>query len=165
MSRVRVGISQRKSPWLSPLKRHQWPLMSYFMFNFAFSDTPWAILVKQWSADPSISPTYIPSFVKSPSIDVNCGYMSCSEEETEGQGSTQRDLLESVGPFVKIGDHSNFMVHHVFANGLVTVAQIHTSASDSLGWGGVGWGGVGWGGMITSLAFPHEPDATLYDLH
>ena len=69
--------------------------------------------------------------------------MSCSEEETEGQGSTQRDLLESVGPFVKIGDHLNFMVHHVFANGLVTVAQIHTSASDSLGWGGMGWGGVG----------------------
>ena len=27
------------------------------------------------------------------------------------------------------------------------------------------WGGVGWGGMITSLAFPHDPDATLYDLH
>ena len=32
--------------------------------------------------------------------------------------------------------------------------QFHTSASDSLGWGGI----------ITSLAFPHEPDATLYDL-
>ena len=28
----------------------------------------------------------------------------------------------------------------------------------------VAWGGVGWGGIITSLAFPHEPDATLYDL-
>ena len=28
---------------------------------------------------------------------------------------------------------------------------LHTSASDSLGWGGVGWGGVGWGGMITSF--------------
>ena len=27
------------------------------------------------------------------------------------------------------------------------------------------WGGVGWGGIITSLAFPHELDATLYDLH
>ena len=27
------------------------------------------------------------------------------------------------------------------------------------------WGGVGWGGIKTSLAFPHEPDATLYDLH
>ena len=37
--------------------------------------------------------------------------------------------------------------------------QFHTSASDSLGWGGVGWGGI-----ITSLAFPHELDATLYDL-
>ena len=29
-------------------------------------------------------------------------------------------------------------------------------------WGGVGWGG---GGMITTLAFPHDLDATLYDLH
>ena len=29
----------------------------------------------------------------------------------------------------------------------------------------IAWGGVGWGGIITSLAFPHEPDATLYDLH
>ena len=38
--------------------------------------------------------------------------------------------------------------------------QFHTSASDSLGWGGVGWGGI-----ITSLAFPHDLDATLYDLH
>ena len=28
----------------------------------------------------------------------------------------------------------------------------------------IAWGGVGWGGIITSLAFPHEPDATLYDL-
>ena len=27
------------------------------------------------------------------------------------------------------------------------------------------WGGVGWGGIIASLAFPHELDATLYDLH
>ena len=27
------------------------------------------------------------------------------------------------------------------------------------------WGGVGWGGIITSLAFPHDLDATLYDLH
>jgi cation transport ATPase len=26
-------------------------------------------------------------------------------------------------------------------------------------------GSLGWGGIITSLAFPHEPDATLYDLH
>ena len=49
---------------------------------------------------------------------------------------------------------------HVFACGLVTVPQFHTSASDSLG-----WGGVGWGGMITSLAFPHDLNATLYDLH
>ena len=30
-----------------------------------------------------------------------------------------------------------------------------------VGWGG---GGVGWGGIITSLAFPHDLDATLYDL-
>ena len=35
----------------------------------------------------------------------------------------------------------------------------HKSTSGSLGWGGVGWGGI-----ITLLAFPHEPDATLYDL-
>ena len=28
----------------------------------------------------------------------------------------------------------------------------------------IAWGGVGWGGIITSLAFPHELDATLYDL-
>ena len=49
---------------------------------------------------------------------------------------------------------------HVFACGLVTVPQIHTAASDCLG-----WGGVGWGGMITSLALPHDLDATLYDLH
>ena len=28
----------------------------------------------------------------------------------------------------------------------------------------VAWGGVGWGGIKTSLAFPHEPDSTLYDL-
>ena len=28
----------------------------------------------------------------------------------------------------------------------------------------VAWGRVGWGGIITSLAIPHEPDATLYDL-
>ena len=28
----------------------------------------------------------------------------------------------------------------------------------------MGWGGVGWGGMITSLAFPHDLNATLYDL-
>ena len=34
----------------------------------------------------------------------------------------------------------------------------HKSASDSLGWGGRG-------GIITSLAFPHDLDATLYDLH
>ena len=27
------------------------------------------------------------------------------------------------------------------------------------------WGGVGWGGMITSLALPHDLDATLCDLH
>ena len=27
------------------------------------------------------------------------------------------------------------------------------------------WGGVGWGGIITSLAFPQDLDATLYDLH
>ena len=26
-------------------------------------------------------------------------------------------------------------------------------------------GGVGWGGVITSVAFPHELDATLHDLH
>ena len=37
--------------------------------------------------------------------------------------------------------------------------HFHTSASDSLGRGGVGWGGI-----KTSLAFPHELDATLYDL-
>ena len=30
--------------------------------------------------------------------------------------------------------------------------------------GSLGWGGVGWGGIVASLAFPHEPDATLYDL-
>ena len=28
----------------------------------------------------------------------------------------------------------------------------------------IAWGGVGWGGITTSLAFPHELDATLYDL-
>ena len=49
---------------------------------------------------------------------------------------------------------------HVFACGLVTVPQIHTAASDCLG-----WGGVGWGAMTTSLALPHDLDATLYDLH
>ena len=53
-----------------------------------------------------------------------------------------------------------YLTVYVYACGLVTVPQIHTSASDSLG-----WGGVGWGGMITSLAFPHDLDATLYDLH
>ena len=36
----------------------------------------------------------------------------------------------------------------------------HKSTSGSLGWGGVGWGGI-----ITSLAFPHDLDATLYDLN
>ena len=56
--------------------------------------------------------------------------------------------------------HAQYYIKHVFACGLVTVPQIQTSASDSLG-----WGGVGWGGMITSLAFPHDLDATLYDLH
>ena len=56
--------------------------------------------------------------------------------------------------------------------------QFHTSASDSLGWGGVGRGGVGWDDNVigistwswcyalwSSLAFPHDLDATLYDLH
>ena len=51
--------------------------------------------------------------------------------------------------------------------------QFHTSASDSLGWGGVGWdysviGISTWTwcyALWSSLAFPHELDATLYDLH
>ena len=30
---------------------------------------------------------------------------------------------------------------------------------------GSGWEEVGWGGIITSLAFPHELDATLYEFH
>ena len=65
------------------------------------------------------------------------------------------------------------MIYDIYANGLVTVAQIHTSASDSLGWGGVGWdenvtGISTWSwchALWSSLAFPHDPDATLYDLH
>ena len=51
--------------------------------------------------------------------------------------------------------------------------QFHTSASDSLGWGGVGWdnnviGISTWTwcyALWSSLAFPHDRDATLYDLH
>ena len=51
--------------------------------------------------------------------------------------------------------------------------QFHTSASDSLGWGGVGWdnnliGISTWSwcyALWSSLAFPHDLDATLYDLH
>ena len=62
---------------------------------------------------------------------------------------------------------------HVYAYGLVTVAQIHTSASDSLGWGGVGWddnviGISTWSwcyALWSSLAFPHDPDAMLHDRH
>ena len=62
---------------------------------------------------------------------------------------------------------------HVYACGLVTVPQIHTSASDSLGWGGVGWddnviGISTWSwcyALWSSLAIPHDLDATLYDLH
>ena len=50
--------------------------------------------------------------------------------------------------------------------------QFHTSASDSLGWGGVGWdnnviGISTWSwcyALWSSLAFPHDLDATLYDL-
>ena len=50
---------------------------------------------------------------------------------------------------------------------------LHTSASDSLGWGGVGWddnviGISTWSwcyALWSSLAFPHDLDATLYDLH
>ena len=49
----------------------------------------------------------------------------------------------------------------------------HKSASDSLGWGGVGWdnnviGISTWSwcyALWSSLAFPHDLDATLYDLH
>ena len=54
----------------------------------------------------------------------------------------------------------------------------HKSTSGSLGWGGVGWGGVGWDNNVigistwswcyalwSSLAFPQDLDATLYDLH
>ena len=56
---------------------------------------------------------------------------------------------------------------HVLANGLVTVAQIH------IRWGGVGWdnnviGISTWSwcyALWSSLVFPHELDATLYDLH
>ena len=53
--------------------------------------------------------------------------------------------------------------------------QFRTSASDSRGWGGVGWGGDNtvifistWTwcyALRSSLAFPHDLDATLYDLH
>ena len=63
--------------------------------------------------------------------------------------------------------------HDVYACGLVTVPQIHTAASDSLRWGGVGWddnviGIATWSwcyALWSSLAIPHDLDATLYDLH
>ena len=45
------------------------------------------------------------------------------------------------------------------------IFNCHCTHPHPIVWGGVGWGGVGWGGMITSLAFPHDLDATLYDLH
>ena len=71
-------------------------------------------------------------------------------------------ILETLGNTSRLCKEQSYnqYYNHVFACGLVTVPQIHTSASDSLG-----WGGVGWGGMITSLALPHDLDATLYDLH
>ena len=177
MSRVRVGISQRKSPWLSPLKTASMATYELFYVQFRIFRHTLSNLGQQWSADPSISPTYIPSFVKSPSIDVNCGYMSCSEEETEGQGSTQRDLLESVGPFVKLGiTRTLWFIMFLPTDSLPSHKSTHPHP---IVWGGVGWewGGVGWDDNVigistwtwchalwSSLAFPHDPDATLYDL-
>ena len=71
-------------------------------------------------------------------------------------------IYSSCGMFIiyKWAMFIHFPVHCLFIMFMPTDSlPSHKSTSDSLGWGGVGWGGI-----IASLAFPHEPDATLYDL-
>ena len=56
-------------------------------------------------------------------------------------------------------------IHNIYIYIYMFMPADSLPSHKSTHWHPIVWGGVGWGGMITSFAFPHDLDATLYDLH